>query len=492
MQSIEQQIWKQAKLHPEKVAVKCGKNYTTYRHLTVCIKQASMFFRNCEQYSNGRSVIIAANKQLEFLYLYFGAHLAGLVAVPVDSETSPIRFQQIASEINPMCVIGFENQDTTYPKYRLQEINQIFLNCDDEDISDYSFPLMDNIADILFTTGTTGKPKGVPLTYKNEAAAVRNINSFIKNTSNDIEVLALPISHSFGIGRVRCCLANGQTIILIKSFVNTKKLFRTIEEENATGFSMVPSSWRFLKKMTGLRLADFSGQLRYIEMGSAYFSEEEKKSLAQLFPKTKIVMHYGLTEASRSSFLDLHDTTHLTSVGKAAPYTDIHIFDETGEELPANTEGEVCIKGEHVIKGYLNVSDEQLFYKTDFFRSGDLGFIDTEGYLYLKSRIKELINVGGKKVAPSEIENIILQIPGIKDCACIGIPDKEGILGEVIKAYIVKEATSDISFESIQKNIETKIESYKRPVEYEWINILPRTSSGKLLRIQLKDDSNNR
>lgn len=492
MQTVEQQIWEQAGLHPNKIAVKSGKDYTTYLQLTVRIHRACFFFLNLPQYDSGRSIILAANKQLEFLYFYWGAHLANLSVVPIDSKTNESRFLHIVHEINPICIIGFDNEDTTIPLYSLKSLKDLFTDCEDNIVPTVSFPHEDNIADILFTTGTTGMPKGVPLTYLNEAAAVRNINSYILNDTNDIEVLALPISHSFGLGRIRCCLAKGQTLILLGSFVNTKKLFRTIEEEQATGFSMVPASWRFLQKMTGTRLADYSHQLKYIEMGSAYFSAEEKKKLANLFPETRIVMHYGLTEASRSAFLEFHDTEHLTSVGHAAPHTEILVFDETGHQLPVNTEGEICIKGDHVANGYLNNDNSLFFYGNRYFRTSDLGSIDVDGYIYLKSRINELINVGGKKVAPTEIEDALFKISGIKDCACIGVPDADGILGEVVKAYIVKDESTFLSFEMISKQLETKLESYKRPVEYEWTDTIPKTSNGKIIRRLLKDDSNNR
>ena len=492
MQTIEQNIWEHARLHPDKVAVKSGKDSTTYRQLTVCIHRASKFFHDLAQYAPGRCVVMAANKQLEFLYFYWGAHYAGLIAVPIDSETNPSRFQNIIYEVNPICIIGFDNKDTKIPTYDFKSLRGLFSNCEDANIPIASFPDENQIADILFTTGTTGTPKGVPLTYHNEAAAVRNINNYIQNCTDDIEVLALPISHSFGLGRIRCCLAKGQTLILLGSFVNTKKLFRTIEEEQATGFSMVPASWRFLQKMTGTRLADYSHQLKYIEMGSAYFSAEEKKKLANLFPETRIVMHYGLTEASRSAFLEFHDTEHLTSVGQAAPHTEILVFDETGHQLPVNTEGEICIKGDHVANGYLNNDNSLFFYGNRYFRTSDLGSIDVDGYIYLKSRINELINVGGKKVAPTEIEDALFKISGIKDCACIGVPDADGILGEVVKAYIVKDESTFLSFEMISKQLETKLESYKRPVEYEWTDTIPKTSNGKIIRRLLKDDSNNR
>ena len=484
MQTIEQSIWQQTALHPNKVAVKSGKNEATYSQLTSRILSAKQVLMNLPEYKEGRSIVLSAGKQIEFLYVYFGAHLAGLTVAPIDAETNPTRFGYIADAIKPFCVIGFDKMDTDIQKVSLKDFNQL---PDVLETTEVSFPNEEAIADILFTTGTTGAPKGVPLTFKNEAAAARNINAYIGNMAEDVELLALPISHSFGLGRVRCCLINGQTIILLGSFVNTKKLFRTIEEEGVAGFTMVPASWKFLQKMSGDKLAEYAHQLKYIEMGSAYFSPEDKRHLAELLPNTRVTMHYGLTEASRSAFMEFHvDEANIATVGKASPYTDIQVFDEKGNMLPQGQEGEICIKGEHVTNGYLNIPADDIFYGDGYFRTGDSGTINEDGYITLKSRIKELINVGGKKVAPTEVDEQILKIPGVADCACVASKDPEGVLGEVVKAFIVK-GSEDITFEQISEQLMGKLEAYKMPAQYEWIDAIPKTANGKIQRNLLQE-----
>lgn len=482
MQIVEQSIWRYAQLTPEKIAVKSGKEEVTYGQLVARIIAAKEKIQQLPDYARGKSIILAAGKQIEFLYIYFGAHLASLVVAPIDEETNPTRFDYIANAIKPFCVIGFDKLDTELQKISLKDFKSLNKIKETIEISAVDFPSEETIADILFTTGTTGSPKGVPLTFRNEAAAARNINTFIRNMKEDVELLALPVSHSFGLGRVRCCLSNGQTIILLGSFVNTKKLFRTIEEEKVSGFTMVPASWKFLQKMSGVKLADYASQIKYIEMGSSYFSEEDKRHLASLFPTTRVTMHYGLTEASRSAFMEFHeDGLHLHSVGKASPFTDIQVFSENGEKLAVNQEGEICVKGEHVTSGYLSIDNKESFYGK-YFRTGDSGVIDENGYIYLKARIKELINVGGKKVSPIEVDEQILKIEGVQDCACVASKDPEGVLGEVVKAFIVKVPGSEVTFGDIKSNLLGKLEGYKIPVEYEWIDAIPKTQNGKIQR----------
>lgn len=221
-------------------------------------------------------------------------------------------------------------------------------------------------------------------------------------------------------------------------------------------------------------------------MGSASFSKDEKEELAALLPWTKICMHYGLTEASRSAFMEFHDDIDaLDSVGKASPNTLIKIFDESGVECKNGIEGEICIKGQHVMRGYLKTDNTSAFFG-NYFRTGDWGYLDHQGYLYLISRKKDLINIGGKKVSPQEVEDQLNKLEGIEDCACIGVPDPDGILGEVVKAYIVKSGKKILTPECINEFLEDRLESYKIPVSYEWIDKIPRTQNGKIQRNLLK------
>lgn len=481
LESIEKQIWQWAETTPNKVAVKSGKKSATYLELCQRILGARDLFASQLSQKKGNVMILAAGKQIEFVYAYFGAHLAGLKVVPIDVATNSTRLDYIVSHTKANLLIGFDDCEQDLPKVSLKCFADI-----ESEFVEPDFPKNEAIADILFTTGTTGKPKGVPLTYENEVAAARNINEFIGNTQDDVELLALPVSHSFGLGRIRCSLSNGATLILLGSFANVKKIYRTIEKDHVTGFTMVPASWRYLKKLTQQKLGEYANQLRYIEMGSAFFSKNEKQELATLLPHTRVCMHYGLTEASRSAFMEFHeDSAYLDSVGKASPNTDIKIMNEEGKECDINDEGEICIKGNHVTKGYLDLPINESFYG-DYFRTGDWGYKTEEGYIYLISRKKELINVGGKKVSPIEVEEQLFKIPGIEDCACIGVADEEGLLGEVVKAFIVKEKDSVITFDDIKNQLIGKLESYKIPVHYEWIDEIPKTQNGKIQRGLLK------
>ena len=166
---------------------------------------------------------------------------------------------------------------------------------------------------------------------------------------------------------------------------------------------------------------------------------------------------------------------------------EVAIFDNEGKRQPIGGEGEVCVKGEHVTCSYWNETPERFqkdFYD-GYFRTGDCGYLDEQGYIYLKSRIKEMINVGGKKVSPMEVEDILNTIPGITESACVAMPDPEGVMGELVKAFIVCSDDS-LTDAAILEALRPKLEVYKLPAVIERIAEIPKTASGKIQRLKLK------
>lgn len=480
MKTIEEQIFDHVQNTPDKVALISGDTEITYSQLwDYCLCSAEKLKQDYHL-KKGDRVILSAAGNIEFVYAYFGVHVAGGICVPIDPDTNQTRFEYIEKSTTPVCVMGL-----------LHNVKKETIPFSDvvngTSKATYIAPEQSQVADILFTTGTTGAPKGVALSYNNLSAAARNINAYIGNTNSDVELLALPVSHSFGLGRLRCSLSKGATVVMLGTFANVKKFFKEMARCQVTMFAMVPASWGFIKKMSGKYIGKFADQLKFIEIGSSFMPVEDKELLMSLLPKTRICMHYGSTEASRSAFMEFHTyKDNLLSIGKASPNVEIKIFTSQGTPAALGEEGEVCVKGEHVTCSYWNETPERFasdFYD-GYFRTGDCGTMDAEGNIYLKSRIKEMINVGGKKVSPMEVEDILNTIPGIKESACIGIPDPGIVLGEVVKAFIV--ADDNLSDEEIMQQLRPQLEVYKQPVEIERINAIPKTGSGKIQRLSLK------
>lgn len=467
---------------PDKVALIVGERRISYLQLVGAVERAAAYLSSLG-ICRGDHIILSANKEVEFVYLYFAAHLMGVVNVVVDTGAPVSRLEYIADVVKPAAIFG---ANIKLDGYRCIDMLAIDLDSVNTDVPLIRDIRADDVADVMFTTGTLGQPKGVCLSHANLAASASNINSFIGNDGNDIEALALPMSHSFGLGRLRCVLVAGGTIVLVGNFANLKSLFHVIETEHVTGFGMVPAAWQYIKRLSGQRIARFANQLKYIEIGSAALPVEDKRLLMKLLPNTRLCMHYGLTEASRAIFSEFHhDADNLGTIGRpVSPFVEVCVLDETGNQVPDGIDGEICVKGNMVMRSYFCTQDNNGAFHGDWFRTGDWGHRDDQGNFYFSGRKKELINVGGEKVNPATIEDAI-RSTGIVDCACIAIPDPNGVLGEVPKAFLQRGQNAP-TIEEIKTHLMKVIPPKEIPAQWEWVDKIPRTSSGKIQRLKLK------
>lgn len=465
---------------PDKIALISGETQVSYGLLLSRIMACAAFLQK-QGLKKGDCLALSAEKGLSFVYAYFGAHVLDMTVVVVDPESNPKKMVYMMDLTKPKAALGFVQEGI--PSFAYSDI----------DFDGGTVPTAvegasrDDVADIVFTTGTTGNPKGVLLSHFNIFSSADNINDFIGNGPDEVEVLGLPLCHSFGLGRLRCTLLKGATLVVIPSFANIKLFFNAIEKHHATGFGMVPAVWAYIRKFSGTRIAKYAPQIKYIEIGSAAMPLASKEELCDLFPTTRICHHYGLTEASRNCFMEYHESrADLTTIGKeVSDKVEIKIFDDAGVECATGTPGEICVKGNMVMKGYFLADETAKAFVNGYFRTGDEGYRAANGNIYLVSRKKEMINVGGKKVSPVEVEDCVLAMGGIEDCGCIGIPDPDGILGEVPKLYVQQNGCTR-TFEEIAAYLKEHLELYKQPVAYEWIDAIPKTSSGKKQRLQLK------
>ena len=466
---IVKRIAELAATAPGKVALISDAVSVTYSDLLRRILAAAAFIQS-RGFKKGDCIALTATKKLDFIFAYFGAHVADVTVVVVDPESNPKKMEYILGLTRPRATLAYEDFDFES-------------GCEPESVADASDR---DVADIVFTTGTTGNPKGVCLSHFNIYSSASNINEFVGNGPDEVEVLGLPLCHSFGLGRLRCTLLKGATMVVVGSFANIKLFFQAIETHKATGFGIVPAVWAYIRKFSGTRIAKYAPQIKYIEIGSAAMSLASKKELCELFPTTRICHHYGLTEASRSAFMEYHSTPDLNTIGKeVCDKVSIRIFNEEGNELPQGESGELCVKGNMVMRGYFKPEESANAYWGEYFRTGDEGYRAADGNLYLVSRKKEMINVGGKKVSPLEVEDAVLTMGGVEDCGCVGMPDPNGILGEVPKLFVQQSGCSR-TFDEIAAHLRDRLEVYKQPVAYEWIDAIPKTASGKKQRLQLK------
>jgi len=497
LNSFLQALQYNSEIFPEKECYISKEERWTYGMLWNKIKTASEYIKNYSGHDH-KHVIIHAKNTSAFLYIYPAIHLAHKIATPVDPSTPPLKILEIFKfiELNgsPALLISDDLVDSS--------LNVIDKKLTFRMIADYcekndryftnsipQLPSTDSFADIIYTSGTTGTQKAVALTHKAHFAAVQNINKFGNISSEDIELISMPLCHSFALARMRCILTAGGKIVLVDGLASLKPFFKALKDFGVTGIGLVPAAWNLIYANTGNKITSFADQLRYLELGSALMTVREKEVLMSLLPSTHIFMHYGLTECSRATFLSFRkDKNYLDSVGKPAPLVTVKIISDSGVSLSAGEVGEICVNGPMKMHSYWKntLANENAFDNEGWLRTGDLGSLNQDGYLFLHGRLKEMINVGGRKVFPAEIDKLLENLPAVKECVCVGIPDPRGIANEVIVACIVlNNEHCFLDEEEVKRYLINHVERYKIPSMYVYIQEIPRTLSGKIQRHKL-------
>jgi long-chain acyl-CoA synthetase len=348
-----------------------------------------------------------------------------------------------------------------------------------------------DLATLIYTSGSTGEPKGVISSHFNMISAARSIIEYIENDHNDIILEVLPLSFDYGLYQIIMSVMFGGTLVLETSFMFPIKIVQIIEKEHITGFPIVPTIIALLLKMKDIEKYKFDS-LRYISNTGAAFPVPHIQKFYQLFPHIKIFSMFGLTECKRISYLPPSEIRNRpSSVGKAIPNCEVFILDENGIEVPSGEIGELVVRGSNVMRGYWNAPEltekvyrKGLYQGETLLYSGDLFRKDEEGYLYFLGRKDDMIKSKGERISPKEIENVLCSIDGISEAAVIGVPDE--ILGQAIKAFIVKKDGSNIMSNDILYYCSKNMESFLIPKFLEFIKELPKSPNGKIDKKILK------
>ncbi|MBI90289.1 MAG: hypothetical protein CMG60_09420 [Candidatus Marinimicrobia bacterium] len=495
-------LYKKIELHnnhfPDKVAVIDKDKHYKYSELWADIRVfAGWIDRNLEA---GSRIGIMLNNSYETIISLYAITMTGRVCVPLDTDITPRNLQYIvndcgikliiASRINGNRLKTDESQiqflaptlDDDYTSIRkiLHNSTSLFKPGDKpEDTL--------TLAAILYTTGTTGPQKGVMLSIGNLLAATENINQFMNIDSWAVESLPMRLSHSFGFARLRSVLAVGGTVILEDGFLQPAKILENMSRYSANAISSVPAGFSILLDYFEKQFGNLGKNIRYIEIGSAPMQIKYKEKLMSLCPEARICSHYGLTEASRSTFIEFHsDKNQLNTVGKASPNVKIKIINEDGTSCAPKDTGEIAVFGHMVSHGYWNKPElTKETFQNGWVKTGDLGYIDNDGYVFLLGRIGDIINIGGLKVAPTEVEHIISALNGVGEVAAVGIASEDDITSESITAFIVK-SDENLTIDKLQKYCIENLEPYKIPSRFVFLKEIPKTGSGKIQRQLLK------
>ncbi|MEM9113559.1 MAG: class I adenylate-forming enzyme family protein [Myxococcota bacterium] len=466
---------------PKRAALWSAETQLDFEQLWSAISAAAGVLRSMNV-GQGDRVAIQGPNHPAVAVAYFATHAVGATAVPIGPDLNRGSVREIIETCRPtLCCTTDEGAEAGWhsiASWARQSEAQAELAVEVGP---------EHTADLLFTTGTTGKKKGVLLSQANVAAAARNILGFLPVEPGDVEVVPIPLSHSFGLGRLRCLAEAGHCLVL-GALQNPAALLKLMLSCKATGLAIVPAGVGLLKKTVAPFVPKLAEQLRYIELGSAPIDPELESWLVSALPETRIVHHYGMTEVSRAVFRDVRDHPASSSkVGQPSPLCRIRIRAESGQEAEPGEVGEVEATGPMMFQAYWD--DEALTRATQtddgWVRTGDLGSLDEEGLLSLMGRKNDVINVGGLKVAPEEVERELRRLPGVEEAACVGVPDPGGILGSVVKAFVVVSSEDFDPGASLQA-LRTTLVDHQLPRSFEVVDEIPKTSSGKLQRAKLR------
>lgn len=342
-----------------------------------------------------------------------------------------------------------------------------------------------DLAAIIYTSGSTGDPKGVMLTHRNMLTACTSIASYLELQEDEVILGVLPLAFDYGLYQMIMAFRTGARLVLDRPFAFPAQVLNLMVEEEVTGFPGVPTIFSILAEFKSLKDYDLS-RIRFVTNTAAALPVKHITMLKDIFPSARIYSMYGLTECKRCTYLPPKDLDRKpSSVGIAIPNTEMWIVDEDGNKVGPDIVGQLVIRGATVMKGYWE-KPEATAKKLKpgplpgeyVLHTGDYCKMDEEGYLYFVGRMDDIIKSRGEKVAPKEVENMLMNIPGVKEAAVIGIPDDT--LGQAVKAFVVFEDGVTMTEKQLQIACQSRLENFMVPKYFVTVPDLPKTDTGKI------------
>ena len=345
----------------------------------------------------------------------------------------------------------------------------------------------DDLALILYTSGTTGAPKGVMLSHANLLANARSVIAYLGLGPDDGVLSVLPFYYAYGASVLHTHLISGARVVLAPNLVFPQLVVEAIARERVTGFSGVPSTFALLLDRVALHEYDLSS-LRYLTQAGGAMTTTLANRLRAALPRPRLFVMYGQTEAtSRLTWLPPEQLDRKPgSVGIPVDGVSLKVLREDGSEAASGEAGDVWVHGPNVMQGYWNdPAATAAVLRDGWLRTGDIGHLDHEGYLFLAGRRSDMIKTGAHRVHPDDIEQAIAEMDGVIEVAVVGVDDE--VLGQVIKAFVVTETLPERGVERVKAHCRARLAPYKIPRHVEFVTALPRTASGKVRRIQLTE-----
>ena len=466
---------------PDKIALIAGEQSLSYRDFYSKISSAARFFTKIGV-KKGSHVLSVARPELDYIICEYAVLGLGAVHIPAENRIPAERLEEVARAVDADFIISSEK--TTGDAYGLS-----LSDVDMDQEADYAWEpagVSADCSEIIFTTGTTGKSKGVMLSSRCLETYLAVMNETFRMDKDSVFLVTTPLNHVGGLHRIHQCLAVGCTAVLLDGVRNLKAFFQAIHEHGVTHTYLPPASVKMLLCLAKNEFAKLNGKLQFIYTASAPFPTTDIETLIKILPETRLHQGYGSSETgSICNCCYNAKGSSINSLGKPYSCVEVKLLDPDGNVITEPyKEGLICSRSNMNMIGYYKEPElTASVLKDGFIYSKDLMYFDAEGALHFSGRGDDVINVRGFKVSPIEVADVALRFPMIQDCACVPYDDKT--MGRCLKLFVVVKKGYTFDPEKIVSYLETKLESYKLPKFIECIPEIPKKFNGKIDRQKL-------
>lgn len=498
-----------AERFPDKPAVWFAGAWKSYGQIDLMADRLANYLVSIGVGKGDRVAILYGNS-FEFIASYFAVLKAGGVTVALNTETTTNTLVYILNHCQAKVIIshgkflqillpalekvpGVEHLITEHKKLDVfvdgcdclygECLSDIF---DDWDCDRIDIKCIDiDLASIVYTSGSTGEPKGVMLTHQNVVSNTVSIAKYLELTEDDRIMVVLPFYYIYGQSLLTTHFHVSGSVVIENRQMYPQITLETMRDMEATGFAGVPSTFLILLDKTYVRDFEFP-RLRYVTQAGGAMAPKTQQEVAEVFSRSKLFIMYGATEAApRLTYVEpdkLNDKWG--AIGRAIDNVEVFVADVDGVSLAVGEEGEIVARGSNIMVGYwCDAEGTAEVLRDGLYFTGDLGIMDDDGYIFVVGRKKEIIKAGGFRVSSKEVEEALLEYADIHEVAVVGVDDE--IFGEAIKAFVVPKDGVTLCVDLMKKHLKDILPSYKHPKHFEIRMSLPKNESGKIMKSML-------
>jgi acyl-CoA synthetase (AMP-forming)/AMP-acid ligase II len=423
----------------------------------------------------------------EYIELIYACSWLGVIAVPLNTRLSLAEIDRMLADATPHGLVRHSSLPTPTVQISWQRVlDQDPLEIQNDLPSSFVYD-PDAVLALIYTSGTTGRPKGVMVTHANILSDVHHFNYWMRYAEGAIYLHAAPLFHIADFPAIFAAPAFGASQLTLPKF-NPQSFCEAVERERVSHTVLVPTMINLLTQFPEVKKYDLSS-LEVLGYGGSPIAPELVRRTRKLLPNVKLLQCYGLSETGFLTGLEDQDhvESKLLSCGRPCPGIDLRIEDEAGKEVEVGQHGELVARGANVMRGYWkDPEDTALAFRNGTFRTGDVGYQDSDGYFYILDRLKDMIVTGGENVYSGEVEAVIYKHPAVREVAVFGIPDRQW--GELVMACVVLKPGMVLSANDLTSHCRQFLANYKIPRRVEFSDTeLPKNGSGKILKRILRE-----